>query len=613
MQWQETLIESSLWLAKAYVLTLLLGAIGVFCLARFTRWGRQFWQLSAPYFSLRRSIKPLAGVALILFLTLFAVRVDVLFSNWYNTMYSALQDLNEAAFWAAMLLFAVLASVHVVRSLADYYIQQSFIVHWRVWLNEYMLKRWLQQQAYYRSQSLSHLADNPDQRIQQDITSFAEMSMSLAVGLINAIVSTIAFTLILWGLSGPMTVLGYEIPRAMVFLVFIYVFLATILAIWIGKPLIKLNFLNEKLNADYRYALVRIREYAESIAFYRGEQVEGRSLRAWFANVIGNVWDIIYRSLKFLGFNFIVTQTAVVFPFIIQATRFFSKQISLGDLIQTAQAFGRLQDNLSYFRNVYDTFANYRAILDRLTGFDDVVDQARKTPLPATRQDGKRLALQNVSVSRPDGKVLLKDLNLEVAKGQSLLVRGPSGSGKTTLLRTIAGIWPHSSGEIIRPMDTALFLAQKPYLPLGTLRLALHYPNPVDTHNSDQDVAILQLVQLGHLDKFLDVTDDWSRILSLGEQQRLAFGRLLLARPDAAFLDEATSAMDEGLEDAMYRLMRAQLPDARIISVGHRSTLRRHHNVELILAGSDGAWQLADLDTEDTHGAYPGLANNQNA
>ncbi|WP_322994652.1 ABC transporter ATP-binding protein/permease [Castellaniella sp.] len=592
MAWQDTLLESGLWLLKAYVLTLLAGTAAIWCLQRFTRWGNQFWRLTAAFFSPRRNWRPLAGVALILLLTLGAVRLDVLFSNWYNTMYSALQELNAPGFWAAMLLFAGLASVHVVRSLFDYYVQQAFVVHWREWLNERLLSRWMEQQAYYRSASLSHLADNPDQRIQQDITSFADTSMTLAVGLINAVVSTIAFTLILWNLSGPMTVLDHEIPRAMVFLVFIYVFLATLLAIKIGKPLIRLNFLNEKLNADYRYALVRIREYAESIAFYRGERVEGRTLRHWFAQVIGNTWDIIHRSLKFLGFNFVVTQTAVVFPFIIQASRFFSKQISLGDLIQTAQAFGQLQANLSFFRNVYDSFATYRATLDRLTGFDAAVDAARQMQLPHTHQDGSRLALKNVTVCRPDGHTLLKDLNLEVPAAQAVLVRGPSGAGKTTLLRMIAGIWPYGSGEIIRPDTASLFLAQKPYLPMGTLRQALHYPQPVAADPSNRDEAILDQIQLGHLHDQLDVEDDWSRILSLGEQQRLAFGRLLIARPDAAFLDEATSAMDEGLEDAMYRLLRTQLPDMRIVSVGHRSTLRRHHDTELALQGQDGGWQL---------------------
>lgn len=592
MQWQDTLLESAIWIAQAYVITLIVGAIVIWGIARFTRWGKQFWRLSAAYFSWRNNWRPLAVVALILLLTLTAVRLDVLFSNWYNTMYNALQNLDAPGFWAAMILFSVLATTHVLRSLFDFYVQQAFIIHWREWLNETLLSRWLNNQAYYRSQSLSHMADNPDQRIQQDITSFATMSMSLAVGLINALVSTIAFTVILWNLSGPMTIYDYEIPRAMVFLVFIYVFIATLFAIKIGKPLIRLNFLNEKLNADYRYALVRIREYAESIAFYRGEKVEGKTLRNWFAQVIGNAWDIIYRSLKFLGFNFSVSQAAVVFPFIIQASRFFSKQISLGDLIQTAQAFGRLQDNLSFFRNVYDDFANYRAILDRLTGFEEAIDTAQAMQLPNTKSQGSELALINVNVNRPDGYKLLENLNIEIQAGAPVLVRGPSGSGKTTLLRMIAGIWPHGSGEIIRPIESSLFLAQKPYLPLGSLRQALYYPNTVDKNNHQTDIDVLELVQLGHLRDQLDIVDNWSGILSLGEQQRLAFGRLLIAKPQAAFLDEASSAMDEGLEDAMYRLIAKHLPETRIVSVGHRSTLRRYHKLDLELLGKDGQWQL---------------------
>jgi putative ATP-binding cassette transporter len=596
VDWQADVVASALWLARAYAITLVLSAIGGWAVVHFTRWGRQFWHLSAGYFLSRKSWPIWLWLAFILLLTLGAVRVDVLFSNWYNTMYSALQKLDAHGFWAAMILFGVLAAIHVVRSLLDFYVQQAFTIHWREWLNERLLSRWLEKQAYYRSLSLSHLADNPDQRIQQDITSFATSSLTLGVGVINSLVSMVAFTVILWNLSGPLDVFGHELPRAMVFLVFIYVFIATVLAIWIGKPLIRLNFLNEQLNADYRYALVRIREYAESIAFYRGEHVEGGALRGRFARVIGNAWDIVYRSLKFLGFNFGVSQAAVVFPFIIQAARFFSKHITLGDLIQTAQAFGQLQSNLSFFRNIYDQFAGYRATLDRLTGFNETVDRARATPMPDTRQDGERLALQQVTVRRPDGVVLLDHVTLEVAPDQPLLVRGPSGAGKTTLLRMIAGIWPYGSGTIVRPEASSLFLSQKPYIPLGTLREALYYPQPVAAATNADDVAMLELVQLGHLRDQLDQNDDWGRILSLGEQQRLAFGRLLLARPSAAFLDEATSAMDEGLEDAMYRLLRARLPQTRIVSVGHRSTLRRYHGAELVLEGG-GAWKVAPIPT----------------
>ncbi|HWK71973.1 MAG TPA: ABC transporter ATP-binding protein/permease [Burkholderiaceae bacterium] len=596
MDWNNALMDSGVWLVQAYAITVALAAAIIWGLARFTVWGRQFWALAAEYFSPHRNWRPLAALALILFLTLCGVRLEVLFSSWYNTMYSALQKLDEAGFWTAMLLFAILAATHIVRSLIDFYVQQAFTIRWRVWLNEKLLGQWLDRQSYYRSQYLDTPVDNPDQRIQQDVATFVEMSLSLSMGVVNALVSTFAFTLILWNLSGPLAVFGLDVPRAMVFLVFAYVLIATVFAIRIGRPLILLNFLNERFNADYRYALVRLREYSESIAFYAGERVEGALLRGRFANVIGNAWAIVYRTLKFLGFNFTVTQTAVVFPFIIQAQRFFSKQISLGDLMQTAQAFGRLQDNLSFFRNAYDSFATYRATLNRLSGFTKAIADAGALPEPDLSEQGRELAVRGLTVTTPDGATLLNSLDLTAGPGESLLIRGPSGSGKTTLLRAVAGLWPYCRGAIVRPEGESLFLSQKPYLPQGSLRDALYYPRPAQASTRDERVEdILAMVQLGHLAARLDQVDDWGRILSLGEQQRLAFGRLLLAAPRAAFLDEATSAMDEGLEDAMYRLVRRQLPDTVLLSVGHRSTLYAHHGRQLILKGDGtGAWELAD-------------------
>jgi len=355
--------------------------------------------------------------------------------------------------------------------------------------------------------------------------------------------------------------------------------------------LIRLNFLNEKLGADYRYALIRLREYGESVAFYRGEAVEGRTLRHRFGNVIDNLWQIVFRSLKFSGFNLIVSQTAAVFPFLIQAKRFFAQQISLGDMVQTAQAFGQLQGNLSFFRSAYDSFAEYKAVLDRLTGFLDGVEAAAKLPQPTHTRSEQGLQLQNLNVRRPDQQPLLSGLNLQLGAGEALLIRGPSGSGKTTLLRAIAGLWPHCDGQMQHPdASQLLFLSQRPYLPLGTLRDALYYPNPAGSDDAGA-IAALQAVQLGHLAAKLDVEADWSHTLSLGEQQRLAFGRLLLAAPRVAFLDEATSAMDEGLEDALYRLLRQRLPHTTLVSVGHRSSLLVHHDQQLQLQAG-GQWQL---------------------
>ncbi|HUG59327.1 MAG TPA: ABC transporter ATP-binding protein/permease [Candidimonas sp.] len=674
MNLNDALMNSGVWLLQAYLVTVVLAAATIWGLARFSVWGRQFWSLAGGYFSPRRDWRPLATLLLILFLTLCAVRLDVLLSDWSNTMYTSLQNLDSTGFWRAMILFAILATVHVLRVLIEFYVQQAFTIRWRVWLNEELLGRWLDKQAYYRTQYLDMPVDNPDQRIQQDVATFVDMSLTLSVGVINALVSTFAFTAILWALSGPLAVMGVEIPRGMVFLVFAYVIIATVFAVKIGRPLIMLNFLNERFNADYRYALVRLREYSESIAFYAGEKVEGALLRTRFAHVIGNAWAIVFRSIKFQGFNLGVSQAAVVFPFIIQAQRFFSKQISLGDLMQTAQAFGRLQDNLSFFRTAYDSFATYRATLDRLSGFTKAMTDARALPEPQVLAQGTRLALEGLTVKTPGNALLLENLNLEVLAGAPLLIRGPSGSGKTTLLRAIAGLWPYCQGTVIRPAHDTLFLSQKPYLPLGSLRDALHYPGQLPSMESMEQAAdiqrqqkaavasarkvpsnldelldagrnapgfrpetslavsgggsmalqigdvtprvrdavvsnagvlaertqmashdraseVLVLVQLGHLLDRLDQVADWGRILSLGEQQRLAFGRLLLARPVAAFLDEATSAMDEGLEDAMYRLVREQLPETILVSVGHRSTLARHHAYQLVLLGA-GAWEV---------------------
>lgn len=668
MNLDKALLDSGMWLIQAYLITVVLSAATIWGLAKFTVWGRQFWSLTAAFFSPRRDWRPLATLLLILLLTLCAVRLDVLLSDWSNTMYTSLQKLDSSGFWRAMALFAILATAHVLRVLIEFYIQQAFTIRWRVWLNEELLSRWLARQTYYRTQYLDTPIDNPDQRIQQDVATFVEMSLALSMGVINALVSTFAFTAILWTLSGPLSAMGVEVPRGMVFLVFAYVIIATVFAVKIGRPLIMLNFLNERFNADYRYALVRLREYSESIAFYAGEKVEGALLRSRFAHIIGNAWAIVYRSIKFQGFNLSVSQAAVVFPFIIQAQRFFSKQISLGDLMQTAQAFGRLQDNLSFFRTAYDSFATYRATLDRLNGFTKAIVESRELPEPTIHAQGPRLAVEQLTINTPAGALLIDRLDLETLPGAPLLIQGPSGSGKTTLLRAIAGLWPYCDGTIIRPADQVLFLSQKPYLPLGSLRDALYYPNQLpsletgaradihqqqnaamaSTHGAPSDLdalamarsselgaepetsslamhehasstsqaadeaassgtpagigghagaeEVLRLVQLGHLADRLDQVADWGRILSLGEQQRLAFGRLLLAVPVAAFLDEATSAMDEGLEDAMYRLVREQLPHTRLVSVGHRSTLSKHHAWQLVLKGKgSGAWELASI------------------
>lgn len=589
MDYTQEIITSSLWIARTLALTVIFFSLGIFLLVRLTHWGEQFWMFAGGYLSPKRSIKPLLFFVLIVTLTLFSVRLSLVHSTWYNNMYTALQEFNQTVFWEQMILFCFIAGFSVAAALISYYLNQRFSINWIEWLNTELLEKWMDKRAYYKSQYMGNNLDNPDQRIQQDIQSYVKTTLSLSTGVIDAVTSMISYTILLWGLAGPMTLLGIEIPRAMVYLVFAYVIFTTLIAFWLGKPLIRLNFANEKLNANYRYSLIRVKEYAESIAFYAGEKVEKNRLYKQFLAVIDNMWDIVFRALKFSGFNLVVSQISVVFPLLIQVGRYFEKQIKLGDLMQTLQVFGKLHSNLSFFRNTYDSFAEYKATLDRLTGFHYSVEAAQKQSKTDITDHPTDVIFQHLSVKSPMGKILIKDLNLTLTQGNSLLIQGQSGVGKTTLLRTIAGLWSYAEGKIFCPQHNTLFLSQRPYLPQGNLLTALYYPDTTENVDLAKITRVLEQVQLAHLQDRLEQEQDWSRILSLGEQQRLAFARLLLHKPKVAFLDEASASLDEGMEHAMYRLIREELPNTTIISVGHRSTLVPLHQQQLELH-TDGSW-----------------------
>ena len=362
MDYTQELLDSLLWISKAMAITAVVFPLAVYILAKNTRWGRQFWLLAKGYLTPTRTLQPIIYFVIIVFFNLLSVRLDILFSEWYKAMYNALQKMEESIFWIQMIVFCVLATVHMANVLLTYYLTQRFTIQWRTWLNEQMVEKWTNNQAYYKTQYVYNQLDNPDQRIQQDVQSYVSSSISFATGVISAVVSIVAFTIILWGLAGPMTIAGITISHAMVYFVFMYVLVTSVFAFKIGRPLINLNFANERLTANYRYSLIRIKEYAESIAFFRGEKMEKSVLFQQFDRIIQNVWQMVFRTLKLSGFNFVVSQVSVIFPFIIQASRYFSKQIELGDLIQTAQAFGKVQSALSFFRNSYDDFAGYRFI-----------------------------------------------------------------------------------------------------------------------------------------------------------------------------------------------------------------------------------------------------------
>ncbi len=587
-----------LWVAGAFVLCLVGSLLLGLLLCRRTKFGRQFWRLAGPYFTPRRgdraSWKPLLTALLVLALTVIGVRIDVVLSNNSNRLFTAFQELDQPAFWRAIIFFSVVAALYVVLTLVSYLVGQLQVIRWRQWTNAQVLTDWLSGTAYHRARFIADPIDNPEQRIQADVDSFTDTSQTLVFGLISAMLGLVSFSIILWGLSGPLELGGITFPRALIFIVYIYVIVGTVIVIRIGRPLIRLSFLAERLNASYRYSLIRVRDHSEAIALYGGEGVEERGLMTRFSAVIANVWALVFRNLKFNGTNLVISQIASVLPYIVQAPRFFARQMTLGQLTQSSDAFGQVLGSLSFFRGAYDTFAAYRATLDRLTGLLDSNDQARVLPVPLTSSRAAGLEVEGLDVFRPSGEPLINRLDLTVEPGEWLLVRGRSGSGKTTLLRSLAGLWPYVRGVVSRPQGHVIFCSQQPYLPLGALRSAITYPAPAEDIPDHAVRQVLADVQLGHLTDHLDEVKDWMETLSPGERQRLSFGRVLLLAPSLVFFDESTSALDEGMEHALYSLVRERLPHTTVVSVGHRSSLGPLHQRELVLLGQ-GAWTTGSL------------------
>lgn len=620
LDWGHAVPEALLWAGKAWLITAALTMIVLVALARYTVWGRQFWRVTGGYFTGRGSAIVWAWLGVLLFSVLIAVRIQVLLSYQSNDLYSSLQVAFEGAgagdaavrqsgvdgFTNAIIVLLLLAAVYVASVIIDIYLTQRFIIRWRVWLTERLTGDWLDGEAFYRGRFLDDPIDNPDQRIQLDVDAFTAGTglgpnaptygtpNTLLFGAINAMVSVVAFTPILWNLSGPLTLFGVTVDHALFWIALLYVFATTVIAFWIGRPLIRFSFRNEFTNAAFRYALVRLRDAAESVSFYHGEQAEGSILRQRFSAVIENYRGFVVRSLALLGWNQSIGQIINPLPLVVQSGRLFDGQISFGDVTQSAAAFGTVHDSLSFFRAVYDSFANYRATIIRLEGLVDANERARALPrVHGERSPDGSLRLRNLEVRNPDGRELVGDLNLALQPGESLVITGPSGCGRTTLLRSIAELWPYSTGTVQRPdgLRDAMFLSQITYLPLGDLRAVLCYPD-LEAEIPDADlVGALEDVALGHLTGRLNEVRDWSKTLSPGEQQRIAFARVLLQRPLVIFLDESTSALDEGNEYLLYRLVRTRLPRSIMVSVTHRDSVRQHHDHHLRLVG-DGTWEL---------------------
>jgi putative ATP-binding cassette transporter len=617
LNWGDELLTSLLWVAKAWVIAAVCTLVVLALLARFTTWGRQFWRITGDYFTGRQSIPVWVLLGVLLASVMIDVRLGVLFSYQSNDQFSALQgaiDGDGAAkdaaidgFWAAMLLYVGLAVTDIIRNLLDVYLMQRFIIRWRVWLTHRLTADWLDGDAYYRGRFVEAPIDNPDQRIQQDIDIFTTgtgegtntpsvgSSQTLLFGTVFAILNVVSFTPILWGLAGPLTIFGVTVPRALFWMALVYVFFTTVVAIWIGRPLIRLSFRNELTNAAFRYALVRLRDAAEAVGLYRGENAERGQLMTRFSAVIANYRAFVRRTLVFLGWNRSMNQIVSPLPTVVQAPRLFAGEIQLGDVTQSSSAFRSVHDSLAFFRAVYDSFANYRAAIIRLDGLVNSNEQARELPtLTAVPSADGSLELDDVEVRTPDGVRLVDPLDVRLDTGESLVISGGSGTGKTTLLRSLAQLWPFTSGTVRRPADGTMFLSQLPYVPLGDLRSVVSYPAAAGEYDDAAIQAALDTVTLGHLSGRLDELADWAKVLSPGEQQRIAFARVLLAKPKVVFLDESTSALDEGQEFALYRALRSALPDCIVVSVSHRSTVDQHHDQRLQLLGG-GQWRLAPV------------------
>ena len=582
-QWKIELLDSPLWLVQSFFGVLLFCLIAAFLLRR-TTFGQRFERILHPCLVSSNCIRVCLLLAALLLMVLLEVRISVLNSFFYKGLYDSLQDRAAAAFWFFAGINSALMVFKIIHALADELLEQVFMIRWLEKLNAALTQSWLAHKNYYRLHMRRHAPDNIDQRIQQDAQDFIASTAELVRGLISAIVSTIEFTVILWNLSGVLSVLGLEIPRGMVMFIYLFILFATATSVWIGLPLVKLNFQNEHFNGNYRYALVRVRDHAESIAFYNGEAAEGRNLRRHFAHIIRNRWQIVFRSLGLNGFNTGITQISNLLPLMLQAPRFFAGQVKIGDMHQTVQAFNRLQRALSFFRNSYKDFTAYQARLERLDGFFQSMQNHLPYRQPQHEAENCILQADKLTLHRNNGNILLSDVSFRAQSGDSLLIRGPSGCGKTSLLRALAGLWPFgSSGHMAGPArEHILFVPQRPYTPQGSLRRAICYPNiRPDEH---QLTAALEACRLGYLKELLDTEDDWQHKLSPGELQRIAFVRILITRPRLVLLDEATAALDEETEAALYRLIRQELPDSIIVSIGHRSTLNAFHN-QIICVG----------------------------
>jgi putative ATP-binding cassette transporter len=567
------------------------------------------WRIAAPYF---RSEDKWAGyglLAAVIAIELALVADDVLVNQWRNRFYNAMQEKDWDGFVREIIIFTVLASASVALSVYQLYLNQWLQIRWRNWLTTKYLGEWLQGPNHYRMQLQGDAADNPDQRVSDDVKLFVDRTLNIGVGLLSSIVTLFSFVIILWGLSAaaPLHAFGidFAIPGYLVWGALIYAIFGTALTQWIGSPLVNLDFQQQRLEADFRFSLVRVRENSEQIALLRGEPAERQRLSERFGRVVGNWYAIMSRTKRLTVFTQSYGQAAIIFPMILTAPAYFASKIQLGAVLQTAEAFGSVQTALSFFVSTYRSLAEWRAVVARLDGFETAIASAATLASSAdsikmaSSTESDEIDLQQLLVRLPNGTPLVSADRLSLRTGERTLVTGPSGAGKSTLFRAIAGIWPFGNGSIAIPANAKLMmLPQRPYFPIGALQAAIVYPAEADAFSSDQVRDALIAVGLPQLATRLEEEAHWNRMLSLGEQQRLGLARALLHRPQYLFLDEATASLDEPSEAALYGLLEEKLPATTIVSIGHRSTLAAFHQRSVVLV-RDGDQFALQSQSED--------------
>ena len=551
------------------------------------------WALSKPYWSSEERWIARGLLSAVIGLALFMVFLDVQFNSWYKDFYNALQKKNVDDFWVLILWFSFLASIYIVIAGYNRYLNLALQLRWRRWLTDKYLDGWLKDRIHYRLELKSYGTDNVDQRIQEDLKDFASLTLSLGLDLLSSVVTLVTFSHILWKLSGPITLplgAGITIQGYMMWVALIYAVIGSWLTHKVGAALTNLNFNQQRYEANFRFNLIRVRENAESIASYGGESDEKQSLTARFFEVWKNFRQLMIYSKRLTWFVTGYRQIAIIFPIMVVAPRYFADKIEFGVIFQTSSAFGQVQGALSWFVTAYGEIAQWRATLNRLTSFHEAIQAARleasgKQGIQRAATTTTSLTLKDTTIRLPDGSVLLGHVSAAINPGQHTLVTGPSGIGKSTLFRALSGIWPFGDGAVEVPAKARqMFLPQRPYLPIGSLRDAVAYPSASRGFTDEEIKAALRDCELPQLAERLEEVDHWGQRLSIGEQQRLAFARALLNRPDWLFLDEATSALDETMEKKLYTLMRERLAGTTLVSIAHRPSVAQFHDhrIELV-------------------------------